>query len=63
MFNGEKKRGRPFAVNPLDTEIKVRFTEEQAKRIAATAARLRVKRADFIRSAVMDAVQKDERER
>lgn len=63
MSTNKKKLGRPAAVNPLEHDCKVRFTDEQLKRVDATAARHGVKRAAFIRAAVMDAVTKDEHER
>lgn len=52
--------GRPKAANPLATDLKVRFTAEDAQRLDAYCERNSVKRAIAIRRAVLDMIAEDE---
>ena len=51
--------GRPIAENPLCFEIKVRFTAEDAKRLAAYCEKHDIRRALAIRSAVLQMLDAD----
>ena len=55
MKNGSKKHagGRPIAENPLCIDVKVRFTSEDAQRLAAYCEKHGIRRALAIRSAVL----------
>ena len=50
---GKHAGGRPIAENPLCIEIKVRFTAEDAKRLAAYCESHDIRRALAIREAVL----------
>lgn len=63
-MNENRKRkhagGRPKSTNPLQTDLKVRFTADDAKRIDAYCERHNTRRALAVRAAVLRMLDEDE---
>lgn len=58
-MDSKNKGGRPFSVNPLAVDVKVRLTETDAARLDAYCMKHGTRRAIAIRGAILQMLDAD----